>query len=60
MKWPEELRVMDTMVYGREWDRRSGEPFYTRWQQEDYRIVPSGEEPESMPSVEVFDTWERL
>ncbi|WIV67024.1 sulfite oxidase [Natrialbaceae archaeon AArc-T1-2] len=60
VKWLEELRVMDTMVYGPEWDQRRGEPYYTRWQQEGYRIVPAGEEPEPNPSVPVFDTWDQL
>ncbi|MDG5776792.1 sulfite oxidase [Haloarculaceae archaeon H-GB2-1] len=61
VKWLDELRVMDKMVCGPEWDeRRDGEDYYTQWQQRNYRIVPEGEEPSPNESISEFDTWEQL
>jgi DMSO/TMAO reductase YedYZ molybdopterin-dependent catalytic subunit len=61
VKWLDELRVMERMVCGPEYDeRRDGEEYYTQWQQTNYRIVPEGEEPSHNESVSEFDTWEQM
>lgn len=54
VKWVERMHVMDTMVYGQEWQQ------YTHWQQGSYRIVPAGEEPNRQPDIDVFDTQEQM
>lgn len=61
VKWLNELHVMEKMVYGPEWDaRRDGDLYYTRWQQERYRIAQADERIDPQPTVSTFDTWEQL
>jgi DMSO/TMAO reductase YedYZ molybdopterin-dependent catalytic subunit len=55
VKWLEELRVMDSMMSGPEWER------YTRWQQDQYRLKPTGDAaPEEHDEIDVFDVDEQL
>lgn len=50
VKWVDRMHVMETMLHGDQWES------YTHWQQERYRIVPSGDEIEHHETIETFDT----
>lgn len=55
VKWVEELRVMDRMMTGEEWEQ------YTHWQQDFYRLKFDPDEgPEENDDLAEFDTWEQL
>lgn len=54
VKWVEELRVMDRMIAGDEWEQ------HTRWQQDSYRMDFHDEEPSERTDISTFDTWEQL
>lgn len=58
VKWLRELRVMDAMVFGPEWEDREGYD-YTEWQQQGYRIRPQDTEPTPHRTIDEFDTWEQ-
>lgn len=53
VKWVTELRVMDRMMAGPEWEA------YTEWQQRSYRLVGAGDDPREHESIAEFDTWEQ-
>ncbi|MDS0295194.1 sulfite oxidase [Halogeometricum luteum] len=60
VKWVEEVRVMDSMVAGEEWESRDGRD-YTEYQQSSYRIVPAqDDEAERHASVETVDTRDQM
>ncbi|ELZ31647.1 sulfite oxidase [Halogeometricum pallidum JCM 14848] len=60
VKWVEEVRVMDSMVVGEEWQSRDGRD-YTEYQQSSYRILPAqDEEPERYAAVDVADTHDQM
>jgi DMSO/TMAO reductase YedYZ molybdopterin-dependent catalytic subunit len=55
VKWLDELRVMDGMMTGAEWER------YTRWQQDQYRLKPTGDaEPTEHDDLEAFGVADQL
>ncbi|WIV66418.1 molybdopterin-dependent oxidoreductase [Natrialbaceae archaeon AArc-T1-2] len=54
IKWLGELEVMDTMMYGDEWER------YYNWQQNSYRFEVAGQDAEHHEEVDVFDTWQMM
>lgn len=54
VKWVGEMEVMDTMVFGEEWER------YLNWQQFAYRILAPGQEADQNRSIDVFDTWDAM
>jgi DMSO/TMAO reductase YedYZ molybdopterin-dependent catalytic subunit len=60
VKWVEEVRVMDSMVGGEEWESRNGRD-YTEYQQSSYRIVPAqDDEPERYAAVDTADTHDQM
>lgn len=54
VKWIEELRVMDRMIAGPEWEN------YTRWQQDYYRLKFDDETPADSDQLDNFDTWDQM
>ena len=60
VKWVEEMRVMEKMVSGEEWESRNGRD-YTTYQQSSYRIVPAqDDEPDQHASVDTYSTYEQM
>ena len=59
VKWVNRLHVMEMMVYGEEWER-GDQQLYTHWQQYSYRLIPAGEEAQTMPSIDIFDTQDQM
>ena len=74
VKWLDEIEVMDTMVFGPEWEGRpepyteagqdydgSGQRTYTHWQQYSYRIVPQQDERAiHYESIDTYDTRDQM
>ncbi|MFP8952843.1 sulfite oxidase [Natrialbaceae archaeon A-arb3/5] len=54
VKWVAEMEVMDMMMYGEEWEQ------YTNWQQDAYRILAEGQEPDHNEQIDIFDTREAM
>ncbi|SEO65335.1 Oxidoreductase molybdopterin binding domain-containing protein [Halogranum amylolyticum] len=60
VKWVEEMRVMEKMVSGEEWESRDGRD-YTNYQQSSYRILPAqDDEPDRHASVDTHSTYKQM
>lgn len=60
VKWVEEMRVMEKMVSGEEWESRDGRD-YTNYQQSSYRILAAqDDEPDRHASVDTHSTYEQM
>lgn len=54
VKWLERMHVMDTMVFGDEWEQ------YTQWQQFAYRFLKQGEEVQEEEEIGVYTLQDQL
>ncbi|MFP4189184.1 MAG: molybdopterin-dependent oxidoreductase [Halobacteriales archaeon] len=74
VKWLDEIEVMDTMVFGPDWEDRpeaytdpdmdydgDGQRTHTHWQQYAYRVVPDQDERAlHYEEIDIFDTQEQM